>query len=194
MSMRVTDSQMAHILIQDNHRSLARMLRLQRMASSLRRVNSYADDPVAVGAINRYRNLLKSNNQYLRNAERARAFVDATDQALLSVQDVLKAVLDRGKVKVIRVARLWSAPLDRRAARTEVKSVQMNARFRIISGHERARISPGYGRRGPQVRRECGLAILVIRRRAVPELDAGWHRFSLFSQQIAAPMEHATPG
>jgi len=89
MSIRVTDSQMAHILVQDNHRSLARMLRLQRMASSLRRVNTYADDPVAVGAINRYRNLLDSNSQYLRNAERARAFVDATDQALTSIQDVL---------------------------------------------------------------------------------------------------------
>ena len=54
MSMRITDSYMASILLGDLNRSLGNMLDQQRMAGSMRRLNSYADDPRAVGTINRY--------------------------------------------------------------------------------------------------------------------------------------------
>ena len=47
MTIRITDSYMASILIGDLNRSLANMLEQQQMAGSMRRLNSFADDPRA---------------------------------------------------------------------------------------------------------------------------------------------------
>lgn len=89
MSMRITDSYMASILLGDLNRSLGNMLDQQRMAGSMRRLNSYADDPRAVGTINRYNSLLANNEDYLSNVSKSRVIVDATDVALQSISDVL---------------------------------------------------------------------------------------------------------
>ena len=48
MSIRISDSYISHLLVGDMNRSLSQLLEQQRMASTLRRVNSYADDPRAV--------------------------------------------------------------------------------------------------------------------------------------------------
>jgi flagellar hook-associated protein 3 len=92
MSLRITDSFKASLLVQHMHRSLVNMLRYQQMGSSGRRVNSYSDDPRAVAAIQRYRSLLDINEQFQRNASRARSFVEATDFALQDVSELLAEV------------------------------------------------------------------------------------------------------
>ncbi len=92
MSMRITDSYMASILLGDLNRSLGNMLDQQRMAGSMRRLNSYADDPRAVGTVNRYNSLLANNEDYLSNVSKSRVIVDATDVALQSISDVLSQV------------------------------------------------------------------------------------------------------
>lgn len=89
MSLRITDNYMANLMVRNMHHNLAQVLRYQQMASSMRRVNSFADDPRAVSAANRYRSLLSANAQYQRNIERGRAFVNSADSALLSVVDLL---------------------------------------------------------------------------------------------------------
>jgi len=89
MSLRVTENYLAHIAVRDANRSLAEMIRQQRMAATLRRVSSYADDPIGVGAIQRYRSLISANDQYLRNLDRSRAFLEAADSALLNLSDIL---------------------------------------------------------------------------------------------------------
>ncbi len=89
MSLRVTDSYLSSILIGDLNRSLGRMLDQQQMMGSMRRVNSYADDPRAVGTIQRYNALIANNDEYLSNVTRSRIMVDGTDVALQSVSDVL---------------------------------------------------------------------------------------------------------
>ncbi len=119
MSIRITDSYMANLLVRDNHRSLARMLRQQRMASSLRRVNSYADDPVAVGAINRYRSLIAVNGQYLRNVDRAHAFLMATDTAL---QDITGLLTD-ARVIAVRESSAQATTETQDQAASEVSSL-----------------------------------------------------------------------
>ena len=58
----------------------------------MRRINSYADDPRAVGTIQRYNDMIANNDQYLRNVERDRLIVDATDTALQNISDVLADV------------------------------------------------------------------------------------------------------
>lgn len=92
MSFRITDSYMSNILVGDLNRSLGQMLEQQRMAGSMRRVNSYADDPRSVGTIQRYNSLLANNDEYLKNVSRSRIMVDGTDGALQNISDVLADV------------------------------------------------------------------------------------------------------
>ncbi len=89
MTIRVSDSYLANILVSDLNRSLGNLLKYQRMAGSMRRVNSFADDPRSVAAISRYNSLLSDTQQYLRNTNRSRVIVDATDTALLTISDLL---------------------------------------------------------------------------------------------------------
>lgn len=92
MSIRITDSYMASILLGDLNRGLGNLLEQQRMAGSMRRINSFADDPRAIGTIQRYKALIANNDEYLANVSRNRSIVDATDTALQSVSSTLAEV------------------------------------------------------------------------------------------------------
>jgi len=92
MTIRVTDSYLSSILVGDLNRSLGRMLDQQRMAGSMRRVNSFVDDPRSVGTIQRYNSLIANNDEYLTNVTRSRIMVDGTDVALQNISDVLADV------------------------------------------------------------------------------------------------------
>lgn len=92
MSIRITDSYLSSILVGDLNRSLAALLEQQRMAGSMQRVNSYADDPRAVGTIQRLNALITRNDSYLTNISRSRTLVDGTDIALQDLSEVLADV------------------------------------------------------------------------------------------------------
>jgi flagellin-like hook-associated protein FlgL len=92
MSIRITDSYLSSILVGDLNRSLASLLRTQRMAGSLQRINSYADDPRAVSTIQRLNALITQNNSYLTNISRSRTLVDGTDLALQDLSEILADV------------------------------------------------------------------------------------------------------
>jgi len=89
MPIRISDNYLSQILVGDLNRSLGRLLELQRQASTMRRVNDFADDPRAVGAIQRYKTLLASNDQYLRNVTRSRSVVEGSDSALQDISGLL---------------------------------------------------------------------------------------------------------
>ncbi|PJA77235.1 hypothetical protein CO151_00045 [bacterium CG_4_9_14_3_um_filter_65_15] len=95
MSMRVTDSYLSSLLVGDLNRSLSSLLQSQRTAGSMRRVNSYADDPRSVSKIQRYNQLISMNEQYRNNVSRSRVMADTTDTALQTIMEVL------GDVRVI---------------------------------------------------------------------------------------------
>ncbi len=92
MSIRITDSYLSLILVGDLNRSLNRLLEQQRMAGSLQRVNSYADDPRAVSTIQRLNSLITRNDSYLSNISRSRTLVDGTDIALQDLSEILADV------------------------------------------------------------------------------------------------------
>ena len=89
MTVRISDSYLSQLLVGDLNRSLGVLLARQRQASSMRRLQSFADDPRGVAAIQRFNSLLSTNDQYQRNTARAHAFVDATDTALQDISEVL---------------------------------------------------------------------------------------------------------
>ena len=116
MSMRITDSYMASILLGDLNRSLGNMLEQQRMAGSMKRLSSFADDPRAVGTINRYNALIANNDDYLSNVSKSRVIIDATDVALQNVSEVLAQARELA-------LRESSALADNDAAVEEVRSL-----------------------------------------------------------------------
>ncbi len=61
MPIRISDNYLSQILVNDLNRSLGNMLELQRQAGTMQRINDFADDPRAVGAIQRYNALIASN-------------------------------------------------------------------------------------------------------------------------------------
>lgn len=89
MGIRISDSYISSILVGDLNRSLTSLLEQQRMAGSLQRVNSYADDPRAVSAIQRLNSLIAMNDGYLSNVSRSRTLVDGTDIALQDLSEIL---------------------------------------------------------------------------------------------------------
>jgi flagellin-like hook-associated protein FlgL len=92
MSIRITDNYLSAILVGDLNRSLTTLLEQQRMAGSLRRVNSYADDPRAVSTIQRLNSLISQNDSYLANISRSRTLIDGTDMALQDLSGILADV------------------------------------------------------------------------------------------------------
>lgn len=92
MAIRITDGYLSSILISDLNRGLNGMFKQQLMASSMRRVNSYADDPRAVATIQRYDSLIAQNSEYLGNVSRSRSLVEAGDASLQSISDILAGV------------------------------------------------------------------------------------------------------
>lgn len=92
MSIRVTDSYLSSILVGDLNRSLGQMLEQQRMAGSMRRLSSFADDPRAVSTIQRYNSLIRANDEYLTNVTRSRLMVNGTDTALQNISEVMADV------------------------------------------------------------------------------------------------------
>lgn len=92
MTIRISDSYLSKILVGDLNRSLGKMLKLQRQAGTMQRVNDFAEDPRAVGAIQRYTALIANNAQYLRNLSRSTIIVDSTDTALQDISSVLAEI------------------------------------------------------------------------------------------------------
>ncbi|MFO7653925.1 MAG: hypothetical protein R6X25_08905 [Candidatus Krumholzibacteriia bacterium] len=92
MTIRISDSYMSKLMVNDLNSALGRLLQKQRQAGSMRRILSFADDPRAVAAIQRYSSLVAGNDQYLRNVSRARTLVDSTDSALQDMSATLAEV------------------------------------------------------------------------------------------------------
>ncbi len=97
MLTRVTNNHIASLIYKHTHTNLGRMTELQEQVSTGRRVNSYADDPQAVGLIQRYEQLIEENSQYMDNIGRARTMVVQTDQALLDLVELMRDARDVGR-------------------------------------------------------------------------------------------------
>ena len=119
MSIRVTDSYLSSILVGDLNRSLGRLLEQQQMAGSMRRVNSFADDPRAVGTIQRYNSLIANNDQYLTNVTRSRIMVDGADVALQNTSEILADI----RVIALRESSAIATPQSQETSVIEVDNL-----------------------------------------------------------------------
>ena len=118
MPIRISDNYLSQVLVRDLNRSLGNMLELQRQAGSMQRINDFADDPRAVGAIQRYNSLIAGNSQYLRNLNRSRVIIDNTDTALQDMSSLLAEVRELA----LRESSAGATTTTRQMAVTQVDS------------------------------------------------------------------------
>lgn len=90
--MRVADQQMYNTLLGNLQRSRLQMLTSQEQISSLKRVSTPEDDPSSYGQILLDKSALSQTTQWVRNINFGTARVNAADQALGQVQNLITRV------------------------------------------------------------------------------------------------------
>ncbi|MDW7651581.1 MAG: flagellar hook-associated protein FlgL [Bacillota bacterium] len=88
--MRVTHQLLKNTVIRNVQRNLHNMNRYQDMLSSGKTVNKPSDDPIKIARVMGYNSALDQNDQYQKNIQAARSWVDTTEDALYSVTEVLQ--------------------------------------------------------------------------------------------------------
>ncbi|MEB3102342.1 flagellar hook-associated protein FlgL [Ferviditalea candida] len=90
MTLRVTQSMMHSQLLRNVNNNLSRMERNQNVLSTGRKILKPSDDPVGITYALHYRSELSINEQYQKNIDTAKAYVDHTDTILGQVNDLIQ--------------------------------------------------------------------------------------------------------
>ncbi|OIQ60523.1 flagellar hook-associated protein FlgL [Neomoorella thermoacetica] len=88
--MRITNRMLSNNAIRNINRNLENMARAQEQMSSGKRVNRPSDDPIVVARILAFKTSIAANDQYQKNMEDAKGWVDASESALGMATDVLQ--------------------------------------------------------------------------------------------------------
>ena len=88
--MRVTNQMLSRTVLQNLQRNLGRMQHYQNQMSSGRRVNRPSDDPLSVVRVMGLKTTLETNEQYKKNIDFSSSWLEITDTALGSANDVLQ--------------------------------------------------------------------------------------------------------
>lgn len=88
--MRITNGMQSASMLRSLQGSNERAMRLQEQLSTGRRINRPSDDPVGISRTLKLNRDLCENEQYTKNAQDAKAILDATDTALGGVNDILQ--------------------------------------------------------------------------------------------------------
>ncbi|MCW3488758.1 flagellar hook-associated protein FlgL [Dethiobacter alkaliphilus] len=114
--MRVTHQVIKNTVIRNVQRNLHNMNRYQDMLSSGKTVTKPSDNPIKVARIMGYNTALDKNEQYQKNIDAARSWVDTTEDALYGITEVLQ----RSRELAVAGANDVLSPEARRAAAMEV--------------------------------------------------------------------------
>lgn len=87
MALRVTQGMMHSQMLRNMHTNLQRMESRQNVLSTGMKLNKPSDDPVGITYSLRYRSELSSNEQYQRNTDMAKSWLDYSDTVIGQVND-----------------------------------------------------------------------------------------------------------
>lgn len=88
--MRVTHQVIKNTVIRNVNRNLSNMSRYQDMLSSGKTINKPSDDPVKIARVMGYNTALDKNEQYQKNIDTARSWVDTTEDAIHGITEILQ--------------------------------------------------------------------------------------------------------
>ena len=117
--MRVSNRLIASTVNSNLFKNIDRLLELQTMVSSGKRVNKPSDDPISMGRILDYRKTLASVDQYGRNISNGESWLNLTDSVLGGIGDLII----RAKELAIYQASDTNSTDDRLIASEEVKNI-----------------------------------------------------------------------
>lgn len=121
--MRVTELMVERNFLHNMRRAEFRLIGLQDRASSGLAFTRPQDDPVGVGRSVTLRHHLAHNHQYLRNIDKARSWMEATEQALSE----LTAVLSRAQELALYAGTDTVPGAARNAIKSEVSQLREEA-------------------------------------------------------------------
>lgn len=121
--MRVTELMVERNFLHNMRRAESRLMGLQDRASSGLAFTRPQDDPVGVGRSVTLRHHLTHNRQYLRNIDKARSWMEATEQALSE----LTAVLSRAQELALYAGTDTMSDAARNAIKNEVSQLREEA-------------------------------------------------------------------
>ncbi|WP_308636645.1 flagellar hook-associated protein FlgL [Paenibacillus silvisoli] len=90
MSLRITQGMMHAQLLRNVNNNLNRMDRNQNVLATGMKIQNPSDDPVGITYALRYRSEISNNEQYQKNIDSAKSFVDHTDTVLSQLTDILQ--------------------------------------------------------------------------------------------------------
>jgi flagellar hook-associated protein 3 FlgL len=90
VTYRVTQSMMQTQLLSNINNNLSRLDHNQNVLSTGKKILKPADDPVGITYALRYRSELSINDQYKKNVDSAKSFVDHTDSVLGQINDLIQ--------------------------------------------------------------------------------------------------------
>ncbi len=122
--MRVSNKEMYENVMGNMHRNLEKLLELQNSASSGRRINKPSDDPAGSMKIIDYNAAISKADQYQRNINSGTAFLNATETAVSSAQDILI----RAKELAISALNGTSSASNRKSMAKEVEQLYEQVR------------------------------------------------------------------
>lgn len=94
--MRVSNQVLNNTVMGNMQRNLEKLLELQEGASSGKRINKPSDDPAGASRVINYNTAISKAGQYQRNIDNGTAFLNATETAVSSAQDVLQRAKELG--------------------------------------------------------------------------------------------------
>lgn len=117
--MRITQSIITAAVQRNISANLARLEALDNQLSSGHRISKPSDDPLGVALTLKYDSVSARNEQYLRDIDDARSWLDTTDQALLSIDEAVQRANELG----VAAANGALGPDDRAAIAGEMKEL-----------------------------------------------------------------------
>lgn len=114
--MRVTNNMMVNDLIRNLNTNMRRLDNSQTQLSTGRKINRPSDNPSGLVKDLRLRTVLTENQQYLSNIDEATSFMETTDGALNSINEVLQRVREL----TVKAANGSNAEDDLKAIGTEI--------------------------------------------------------------------------
>lgn len=121
--MRVSDKILYNTVTGNLQRNLEKMLEVQESASSGKRINRPSDDPIGVMKVIDYDTAISKTEQYQRNVDNGMFFLNATESAISSTQNILV----RAKELTISALNDTNGPAERAMMAKEIDQLHLQA-------------------------------------------------------------------
>ena len=117
--MRITYNALVETTLRNLNKTMERLDRLQDQLTSGQRISAPSHDPVGVAAAMEFKCGLLEIEQFIKNADSAQSWLEATDSAL----DSVSAVLQRARELAVQAANGTTSQIDKQAMAREVSAL-----------------------------------------------------------------------